>query len=85
MDTDLSATDTFSEESLAYVRRYYGVPANVGQRVYADGEAGEIVGGSNQYLLVKLDCESEPGRWHPTWRMGYVDDDDVITRFDHDE
>lgn len=71
------STSTFSEDSLAYIRRYYGVPANVGQRVIADGEPGVIVGGKNQYLLIDLDSGREQitGVWHPTWHMAYLGED----------
>lgn len=81
----MNLTADYTQQSLEYIRRYYGVPAYLGQRVYADGEAGEIVGARGQYLLIKLDCRSEAaGPWHPTWHMGYADDDDTVTRFDND-
>lgn len=58
-----------------YVRRRYGVPAHVGDRVRLhDGRAreGRIIGGS-QYLHVVFDGEARVSHLHPTWRVDYID------------
>lgn len=55
----------------AYVRHFYGVPAEKGMRVVVDGKPGVIAGFVDAYLLVLLDGHTEPGRCHPTWRVQY--------------
>jgi hypothetical protein len=46
----------------AYVRHFYGVPAEKGMRVVVDGKPGVIAG---------FDGYAEPVRCHPTWRVQY--------------
>ena len=60
-----------------YVRRFYGVPADVGVRVaytYQGRRDGTIVGFDDEgaYLLVRLDGEETVGRYHPTWEIEYL-------------
>jgi hypothetical protein len=56
-----------------YVRKYYGVPAEVGRRVEVAGKPGVIAEGRGAYIGVLFD-EDEPGTvypCHPTWRVEY--------------
>jgi hypothetical protein len=58
-----------------YIRETYGVPAEVGQRVaytYREYRQGTIVGFIDAHLLVTLDGETEPHKYHPTWEMEYL-------------
>jgi hypothetical protein len=59
-----------------YVRRYYGVPANVGQRVKVNGKGeGVLVGkqGSQQYVWIRFDGETRVnGPFHPTDGVEYM-------------
>lgn len=55
-----------------FVRKNYGVPAQIGRRVICEGETGTIVKDCGHYIGVILD--SLPGRiqlFHPTWRVTY--------------
>jgi hypothetical protein len=58
----------------AYVRHFYGVPAEKGMRVRVNGQPGVIVGFVEAYLRVRFDCENEPVNAHPTWRVLYGED-----------
>ncbi|SNS59378.1 hypothetical protein [Rhodococcoides kyotonense] len=64
-----------SEQALAYVRGYYGVPAHVGVRILFlyTGEYGVIVGGEQQYLRVRFDGHKTAALLHPTWEVEYAD------------
>lgn len=57
--------------SLAYIRRYYGVPAKRGGRVTYKGMPGVITGSSDAHLRVRLDGETESVILHPTWNVTY--------------
>lgn len=58
----------------SYVRFHYRVPAVRNGRVLFDGKPGRIAGFDGQYLLLTLDGETEPGKYHPTWHIQYLDD-----------
>jgi hypothetical protein len=64
--------------SAAYVRCYYRVPAKRGTRVIADGKPGTIVSFPGKYIGVRLDGETRVGRWHPTWRIDYLDESGAV-------
>ncbi len=55
-----------------YVRTRYGVPAQRGMRVVANGKPGRITSSAGQYIRVRLDGENFSGYWHPTWNMEYL-------------
>ncbi|WP_111818268.1 hypothetical protein [Acinetobacter baumannii] len=61
--------------SFEYINKTYGVNAELGRRVIADGKPGIITGTHNALIVVNLD-EDKPGErtyWHPTWNMQYLD------------
>lgn len=65
-----------SNAALAYVRGYYKVPANVGQRIRFQGRPATIVGGRDQYLLIEFDGDpdqADASLIHPAWEVEYVD------------
>lgn len=53
--------------SLEYVRRHYGVPAEIGRAVRYKGRNGVIVGGRNAHVGIVLegDKASAVGYYHP--------------------
>ncbi|BFM75165.1 TPA: hypothetical protein JI043_05715 [Acinetobacter baumannii] len=60
--------------SFEYINNTYGVNAELGRRVIADGKPGIITGTHNALIVVNLD-EDKPGHktyWHPTWNMQYL-------------
>jgi hypothetical protein len=63
---------------MAYIRRYYAVPAKRGMRVAVDGRTGVIVGARYAYLRVRFDDDHSVGVAHPTWRVTYQDQQDQI-------
>lgn len=65
-----------------YVRRAYGVPANRGMRVIADGKPGVITSFAGARLRIRLDGETRPDLWHPTWRITYLTDNGPVTTKD---
>ncbi|MFJ4349596.1 hypothetical protein ACIPZ5_01705 [Pseudomonas sp. NPDC089428] len=58
-----------------YVRRHYGVPAEIGRRVIANGEPGIIMADRGHYIGVILDSDPKKRirNYHPTWEMLYGD------------
>lgn len=60
--------------SFEYINQTYGVNAQVGRRVIADGEPGVIVGCCGQYIEVNLDKHKRTvtANYHPTWHMEYL-------------
>lgn len=56
-----------------YVRRHYGVPAEIGRRVIANGEPGVIMADRGQYIGIILDSDPKKRirNYHPTWEMQY--------------
>lgn len=67
-----------SSDSLAYIRRYYRVPANRGQRVLFDSGRGPrwlgtIIGGEGPHLRVRFDRDRRRSHiLHPTWEVEYL-------------
>lgn len=63
-------------DPLEYIREYYSVPANKGQRVEVElkGERkqGKIVGAHNAYIKVMIDGEKTPRIYHPTDAVEYL-------------
>lgn len=58
-----------------YVRRYYGVPAKVGQRVKAYGKEGVLTRkqGSQQYIWIRIVATGRvEGPYHPTDGIEYL-------------
>mgnify|MGYP001608882860 CR=1 FL=1 len=62
-------------DALEYVRRYYGVPAELGKRVVYNGTPATIIGARHSYIIVWRDGEpwENAVMAHPTWRMDYND------------
>jgi len=64
--------------SFPWIRKNYGVPAKIGQRVeYTGGDApqfGTIRGSKGAYLRIRLDGGQRLGLYHPTWELRYLDD-----------
>lgn len=59
--------------SLEYIRKYYGVPAQVGVRVTfsepgttMEGKRGVITGSSGPHVMVQFDCYTFSVPVHPT-------------------
>ncbi|MFJ3153557.1 hypothetical protein ACIPIX_05370 [Pseudomonas protegens] len=69
-----------SNYSCDYVRHHYGVPAEIGRRVIANGEPGVIMADRGHYIGVILD--NDPKRrirnYHPTWEMQYGEMADTL-------
>lgn len=62
-----------SNYSRDYVRRHYGVPAEIGRRVIANGEPGVIMADRGHYIGVVLDEDPKKriNNYHPTHEMQY--------------
>ncbi len=63
--------------SLRYIRDYYGVPANRGQKVIYSGSGrpleGVITGARGAHLMVRIaEFGERPVRIHPTWEVEFV-------------
>lgn len=55
-----------------YVRKAYGVPAEIGMRVIAIGKPGVIAEDQGHYIGVRLDEEPNVVKtFHPTYEMQY--------------
>lgn len=63
--------------SMAWVRKYYGVPAKRGGRVeytgYGRSQLGTIVSASNGRLNIRLDGVKHATPFHPTCDLRYLD------------
>lgn len=55
--------------SAGYVRDYYGVDYEVGDRLTVDGRPGTLVSFPGQYLGIRFDGDKHTSRAHPTWRV----------------
>ncbi|MGJ7529819.1 hypothetical protein [Variovorax sp. GB1P17] len=64
--------------SMNYIRETYRVPAEVGGRIeYTGAEAaqlGTIKGAKGAHLEIHLDGDTAARRFHPTWKLRYLDD-----------
>lgn len=62
--------------SMAWVRKYYGVPATRGGRVeytgHGEARLGTIRSARGGRLRVQLDGDDRPTPFHPTWRLHYL-------------
>jgi len=68
-------TEQRTEKPLAYVRRYYGVPAEIGRRVTVGGRPGIITADRGAYIGVTFD-DAKPATvspCHPTSQVVYGD------------
>lgn len=56
-----------------YVREHYGVPAQIGRRVIAYGEPGQIIEDRGHYIGVVLDSDKNRrvGNYHPVDGIEY--------------
>ena len=67
--------------SIAWVRKYYSVPAKVGERVVYTGEGkdkpeyGTIIGTISSHLKIRLDGQKHGLPFHPTWELKYLGKD----------
>lgn len=62
-------------DNCEYVRRYYGVPAEIGRRVRISGKPGIISADRGQYIGVTFDSD-KPGvvhNAHPTSEVKYLE------------
>jgi len=60
------------EHELEYIRKTYGVPAEIGRSISFNGSAGEIVGTQGARLKIRLDERPlETLLVHPVWMMDY--------------
>lgn len=62
--------------SMVYIRNAYRVPAKRGGRIEYTGEKaprfGTIIGTYGARLKVRLDGDTKPGCFHPTWKICYL-------------
>lgn len=63
--------------SMAYIRKYYGVPAKRGGRVEYTGDRqpirGTITSATNGRINVRFDGDRHTSHLHPTWEIRYLD------------
>lgn len=63
--------------TLAWIRKWYRVPAKRGGRVEYTGcgrkEMGTICGASGSHLSVRLNGVKHSMPFHPTWELRYLD------------
>jgi len=61
---------------IAYIRKYYGVPAKRGGRVLYKRpgmeKEGTIKGAKGAHLKIQLDGDTKPLLFHPTWNLTYL-------------
>lgn len=57
--------------TMAYIRKFYDVPAKRGMRVTVNGWPGTITGSDGAYIKVRYDGGSVSHPCHPTWRVEY--------------
>ncbi|HDY6857536.1 TPA: hypothetical protein RRC65_006157 [Pseudomonas aeruginosa] len=62
--------------SMEFIRKAYAVPCKRGGQVIYRGrgteERGTITSAKGAHLMIKLDGESRPRRFHPTWALQYL-------------
>lgn len=82
-DVMRAAMSASTSESLAYIRRTYGVPAELKGRVLytgsGPGRRGTIVGTSGAHLLIVLDGDRNWAPYHPTWELEYLPGTEVVS------
>lgn len=67
---------THDELGKRYIRKYYGVDAEIGQRVIVNGRTGIIVGFDGAHLRVLFDGATYAVICHPRWRVVYLHRED---------
>ena len=64
--------------SMEQIRKYRGVPAKRGMRVFFTGrghdEPGRIKSARGGYLMIELDGDGFACSYHPTWKLRYLDE-----------
>lgn len=69
--------------TIAWVRKYYKVPAKRGGRVEYTGEGtperGTITSASGGQLYIKLDGKPHSLPFHPTWKLRYLEGEEAAT------
>jgi len=67
-----------SSGNMKDIRRWYGVPARRGWRVRYHGpgkaQMGTIKSARHGYLRILLDGNEHMGRFHPAWKLEYLDE-----------
>ncbi|HEP7942739.1 TPA: hypothetical protein VDT27_001023 [Pseudomonas aeruginosa] len=62
--------------SMEFIRKAYAVPCERGGQVIYRGrgteERGTITSAKGAHLMIKLDGESKPRKFHPTWELQYL-------------
>lgn len=65
--------------SMDYIRKFYNLNVNVGQRVEYTGngkkEFGVVTGASGAHLEIQLDGAKFPTPYHPTWELKILEDE----------
>jgi hypothetical protein len=60
-----------------YIRDAYQVPAKIGGEVIYTGsrltQRGTITGAKGAHLMILLDGETKPSKFHPTWELHYLE------------
>ncbi len=76
IEENRAAMATSVHDSLAYIRNYYDVPAQLNGRIRFTwrnaNQLGTIVGTSGAHLLVLIDGDRDPAPYHPTWEIEYL-------------
>ena len=64
--------------TIQHIRDTYNVPAKVGGRVVYSGNGkdigGVITGADGKYLRIRLDGDKISCRFHPTWKLTYLEE-----------
>jgi hypothetical protein len=62
--------------SFEFIQQTYRVPARLGGRVAYTGsgneQLGTITGCDGAHLCIKLDDDTRPRRFHPTWELRFL-------------
>lgn len=65
--------------SIQDIREFRKISAKIRGRVrYTGGKTprlGTIVGTHNGYLRIRLDGDKQPGSYHPTWKLEFLEAD----------
>lgn len=66
--------------SMEHIRKYRGVPAKRGMRVYSrhSNRWGTITSASSGYLRIRLDGDKHTYHYHPLWKLDYYDESGSI-------
>ncbi|HGP4248533.1 TPA: hypothetical protein ACQT19_005347 [Pseudomonas aeruginosa] len=62
--------------SMEFIRKAYAVPCKRGGQVIYRGrgteERGTITSAKGAHLMIKLDGERKPRKFHPAWELQYL-------------